>query len=69
MSNPSLTQILEGRRIRFASTNGKELVLQCFDGHRVRIKWEEGEPVLSGVDVVVRVGPRSNVAAPQVRAG
>lgn len=46
---------LRGRTVERALTDGQELILECTDGHRVRVTWDRGadSPRLVAVDVRV----------------
>lgn len=55
---------IQGKTIDAALTDGTQLILRMTDGHEYRIKWEDGEPVLRGVDVriVIPAAAMSGVA-------
>lgn len=46
---------LEGKTVVAAYKDGTHLILRLHDGHEVRIKWVDGEPILAGVDVRISI--------------
>lgn len=46
---------LHGKTVDAAYKDGTHLILSLTDGHQVRIKWVDGEPVLAGVDVRIQL--------------
>lgn len=54
MSNGQINNILEGRTVERALTDGQHLILSLTNGQELRIAWRDGEPQLVSVAIKLK---------------